>query len=116
MKNIQKFMISFCIIMCLFSVASVCASDVNDTVNVDKSDDFIYDGVTTNDSIVVDHNESSVSEYDDNDGLTEWDYLGNDIQNLHPGDVYNIKQDYIKPDNASVIGINIKSTHFHAIK
>ena len=25
--------IIFCIIMCLFSVASVCASDVNDTVN-----------------------------------------------------------------------------------
>ena len=105
----NKILICIFIIMCLFSVASVCASDVNDTVNVDKSDDFIYDGVTTNDSIVVDHNESSVSEYDDNDGLTEWDYLGNDIQNLHPGDVYNIKQDYIKPDNASVIGINIKA-------
>ena len=41
--------------------------------------------------------------------MTEWDYLGSDIQNLQFGDVYDIKHDYIKPDNASVIGINIKA-------
>ena len=106
MNTMKKIIIGIFIIMCLFSVSSVCASDVNDIVNVNQSDDIIYDGVTADVSIVADHNESLVSEYDNHNG---WDDLDKDIQNLQPGDVYNIKQDYIKPDNASVIGINIKA-------
>ena len=94
--------------MCLFSIASVSANDVNDTLNADPSESVLYDVVTTDDGIVDDHNESSVSEYN-HDALVEWDDLDKDIQNLQPGDVYDIKHDYIKPDNASVIGINIKT-------
>ena len=57
-----------CIIMCLFSVASVSASDVNDTVNADPSDNILYDVVIADGGVVVDHDESSVIEYDDYDG------------------------------------------------
>ena len=106
--NNKKIIIFVFIIMCLFSIASVSANDVNDTVNADPSESVLYDVVTTDDGIVDDHNESSVSEYN-HDALVEWDDLDKDIQNLQPGDVYDIKHDYIKPDNASVIGINIKT-------
>ena len=104
--NNKKLMIFVFIIMCLFSVASVSASDVNDTVNTDTRDTVLYDVVTADTGIVTDHNESSVSEYDDYNG---WDDLDRDIQNLQQGDVYDIKNDYTKPDNASVIGITIKT-------
>ena len=100
----KKIIIGIFIIMCLFSVASVSASDVNDTVNADPNDSVLYDAVTADVSIVADHNESSVSKYNNHNGLTEWDDLNKDIQNLKPGDVYNIKHDYTKPNNASVIG------------
>ena len=42
-----------CIIMCLFSVASVSASDVNDTVNADPSDNILYDVVIADGGVVV---------------------------------------------------------------
>ena len=92
--------------MCLFSIASVSAGDFNDTVNTDPNDDILYNAVTADTGIVDDYNESSFSESNDHNG---WDDLDRDIQNLQPGDVYDIKQDYMKPDNASVIGINIKA-------
>ena len=101
--NNKKIIIFVFIIMCLFSIASVSASDVNGTVNADPGDNVL---VTTDANIVADHNETSVSEYNDYNG---WDNLDKDIQNLQPGDVYDIKHDYIKPDNASVIGITIKT-------
>ena len=82
--------------MCLFSVASVSASDVNDTENADSNDNILYDAVTADAGIVADHNESSVSEYNGHDG---WDDLDKDFQNLQLDDVYNIKHDYTKPDN-----------------
>ena len=106
----QKIIIFVFIIICLFSVASVSASDVNDTTTVDGGDDIIpnYDIIVNGGIVAVDdHNESSVSEYDDYNKL-EWDDLNRDIQNLQPGDVYDIKHDYTKPYNSSVIGINIK--------
>ena len=86
MEHIQKFMISFCIIMCLFSAASVCASDVNDTVTVNYSDDV----VTTDDIIVVDHNESSVSEHDNEatGSFTELQKL------IDKDDTINLTKDY----------------------
>ena len=106
--NLKKSFILICLIVCLFSIASVCASDVNDTANVDVSDNTHCDVVIADDSMVH-HNESSVSEHNDNSSLGEWSHLDKDIQNLQPGDVYDIKNDYIKPNNASVIGIDIKA-------
>ena len=105
-KNMQKIIIFVFIILCLFSIASVSASDVDDTVNVNSSDDGIhYDVIIVDDGIMADYDESSISVYDKG----EWDDLDRDIQNLKPGDVYDVKHDYIKPNNASVIGINIKA-------
>ena len=107
--NNTKIIIFIFIIVGLFSIAGVSASDVNDTVTANPYDDVHYDVLTADDGIVADHNESSVSENNDHDALVSWNDLDRDIQNLQPGDVYDIKQDYIKPDNASVIGINIKA-------
>lgn len=94
MKN-KKIIIFVFIIMCLFSIASVSANDVNDTVNADPSDNVLCDVVTTDVGIAANHNESSVSQYS-HDALVEWDDLDNDIQNLRSGDVYDIKHDYMK--------------------
>ena len=107
--NLNKSFIIIFLIVGLFSIASVCASDVNDTVNRDyMTDDVFCDFVLADESMIVHHDETSVSEHDDN-GSVDWYNLDSDIQNLQSGDVYDIKHDYIKPDNASVIGINIKA-------
>ena len=87
--NNKKIIIFVFIFMCLFSISSVSASDVNDTVNADLNDCVVYDVFTTDGGIVADHNESSVGEYN-YDALVEWDDLDKDIQNLQPGDVYDI--------------------------
>ncbi len=42
-----------------------------------------------------------------NSTFGNWNDLCNDIQNLKPGTVYNLKHDYMKPDGSSAEGINI---------
>ena len=55
----KKFIIFICLIVCMFSIASVCASDINDTVvaSEDQSDDIISIE-NSNDTVVASEDQS----------------------------------------------------------
>ena len=55
MMKFKKCLIFICLIVCIFSIASVCASDINDTVvaNDDQSDEVISIENSDNDEISV---------------------------------------------------------------
>ena len=107
---------SFTLLLVLFimMIPFSFASEINDADTILMDESFQSNDLSTlsDDYMAVGGN---VEENDSpsNDGDVKisdygcWDDLSNDIQNLKPGDIYNIEHDYKKPDNASLCGINI---------
>ena len=88
----------FLIIIALASIATVSASDINNCTFEMNSDENNVGNLNLNDENVNSSND---------DFYGNWNDLNNDIQNLKPGDIYNIKSDYKMPNNVSLRGIDI---------
>ena len=77
----KKGLVFICLIICLFSIASVCASDVNETVvaNEDQSDEVIS---VENEKIISINNDDIVSiENSEKINSSEWDKLNYNVAN-----------------------------------
>lgn len=108
----KKELIFICLIICLFSVASVCASDVNDTaINSDNTDQVIEE-TNIDDNLAIGEDDA-IAQADNNEIISEKDdgtftALQNKINNAKKGSTITLENDYTYDEGFNTDGIKIE--------